>query len=94
MILQIRQTFKTDFVSVHNLWRKSHYAWLPTRSEIPKELGEELDKEHLDKLDVRDIINNISLYRFIYLRSVIANNLLKYNNLLKIFLTNIYIYFF
>ncbi|KYM88841.1 hypothetical protein ALC53_02606 [Atta colombica] len=48
----IRQTFKTDFASVHNLWRKYHYAWLPTRSEIPKELGEELDKEHLNKLDI------------------------------------------
>jgi len=68
MILQIRQTFKTDFASVYNLWRKNHYAWLPTRSEIPKELGEELDQEHLNKLDVRGIINNISLCCFIYLR--------------------------
>ncbi|TGZ51300.1 Uncharacterized protein DBV15_07778 [Temnothorax longispinosus] len=48
----IRQTFKTDFGSVHNLWRKNHYAWLPTRSEIPKELGEELDKKHLEKLEI------------------------------------------
>ncbi|XP_018395709.1 PREDICTED: uncharacterized protein LOC108774167, partial [Cyphomyrmex costatus] len=48
----IRQTFKTDFASVHNLWRKYHYTWLPTRTEIPKELGEELDKEHLNKLDI------------------------------------------
>lgn len=48
----IRQTFKTDFASVHNLWRKSHYDWLPTRTEIPKELGEELDPEHLNKLDI------------------------------------------
>ncbi|KAL0130020.1 hypothetical protein PUN28_001955 [Cardiocondyla obscurior] len=48
----IRQTFKTNFVSVHNLWKKNHYAWLSTRSEIPKELGEELNKEYLDKLDI------------------------------------------
>ncbi|XP_011878734.1 PREDICTED: uncharacterized protein LOC105568007 [Vollenhovia emeryi] len=48
----IRQTFKTDFASVHNLWRKNHYAWLPTRSEIPKELGEELDQKHLEKLEI------------------------------------------
>ncbi|XP_011158053.1 uncharacterized protein LOC105194690 [Solenopsis invicta] len=48
----IRQTFKTDFASLHNLWRKNHYAWLPTRSEIPKELGEELDEMHLDTLDI------------------------------------------
>jgi len=72
MILQIRQTFKTDFVSVYNLWRKNHYAWLPTRSEIPKELGDELDQEHLNKLDVRGTINNISLLVALFICVVIA----------------------
>lgn len=82
MILQIRQTFKTDFASVHNLWRKYHYAWLPTRSEIPKELGEELDKEHLNKLDVRYQL----VYVVLSVCVVTVYNLLQYNNLLEIYI--------
>ncbi|XP_018406254.1 PREDICTED: uncharacterized protein LOC108782472 [Cyphomyrmex costatus] len=49
----IRQIFKTNEVAcVLKLWRQHHYTWLPTRIEIPKELGEKLDNEHLNKLDI------------------------------------------
>lgn len=55
MYVQIKQTFNTDFADLHSEWKHNHYDWLPGLSEIPKQLGEQLDQEYLDKLEVRAV---------------------------------------
>ncbi|KAJ8688085.1 hypothetical protein QAD02_023880, partial [Eretmocerus hayati] len=51
----IKRTFGSDFGPHHLLWRGNHYEWLPSSKQIPKSLGEQLDQEFLDKLEVRMI---------------------------------------
>lgn len=50
---QIKRTFNTDFADLHSTWKDNHYDWLPGLKEIPKQLGEHLAQEYLDKLEVR-----------------------------------------
>lgn len=38
---------------MHATWKDSHYDWLPGLNEIPKHLGEKLDEEYLNTLEVR-----------------------------------------
>lgn len=52
VILQARKTFNIDFADLHSSFRNSHYDWLPGQQQIPKELGEQLEQEFLDKLEV------------------------------------------
>ncbi|XP_014231965.1 uncharacterized protein LOC106655883 isoform X4 [Trichogramma pretiosum] len=49
----IKRTFGTDFKDLHLTWKDNHYDWLPGLAQIPKQLGEPLGLDYLDKLDVR-----------------------------------------
>ncbi|XP_016836702.1 uncharacterized protein LOC100678690 isoform X2 [Nasonia vitripennis] len=49
----IKRTFNTDYADLHLTWKDNHYDWLPGPKQIPKQLGQQLDKEFLDKLEVR-----------------------------------------
>ncbi|XP_066598439.1 uncharacterized protein [Prorops nasuta] len=48
----IRRTFNTDFSDLHSTWKDNHYDWLPGPEQIPKKLGEQLDQEFLDRLEL------------------------------------------
>ncbi|XP_043267715.1 uncharacterized protein [Venturia canescens] len=49
----IKRTFSTDLQDMHTNWKNNHYDWLPGLNEIPKHLGESLDSEYLQKLEIR-----------------------------------------
>lgn len=49
----IKRTFNTDYADLHLTWKDNHYDWLPGPKQIPKQLGEQLDQEFLNKLEVR-----------------------------------------
>lgn len=46
----IKETFKTDFNSIHEMLIKKHLHWLP--SSIPKDLEEPLNQQYLESLDL------------------------------------------
>lgn len=48
----IKRTFNIDFADLHSQWKNSHYEWLPSNTEIPKQLGEQLEQEYLDSLEL------------------------------------------
>ncbi|KAG7190453.1 hypothetical protein KM043_006557 [Ampulex compressa] len=48
----VKRTFNIDYDDMHSTWKDNHYDWLPGPREIPKQLGEKLDKEYLDKLEL------------------------------------------
>ena len=52
ILLQARRTYKIDFADLHSTFKDQHYDWLPGPNEIPKELGENLNQEYLDRLEV------------------------------------------
>lgn len=47
-----RRTYKIDFADLHSTFKDQHYDWLPGPNEIPKELGENLNQEYLDRLEL------------------------------------------
>ncbi|KOC70503.1 hypothetical protein WH47_00648 [Habropoda laboriosa] len=47
-----KQTFNIDFADLHSTFKDHHYDWLPGTKEIPKQLGEQLEQEYLDKLEL------------------------------------------
>ena len=42
--------------SHHDKWGNKRYSWLPTREEIPKNLGEIPTIAHLQDLDVSNLL--------------------------------------
>lgn len=58
----VRRTFNIEFADLHSSYRDSHYDWLPGPMEIPKQLGEQLDKEYLDRLDLDTALMNAYEY--------------------------------
>lgn len=52
---QIKRTFSTDFEAMRTNWKNNRYDWLPGPNEIPKQLGEILDPEYLQKLEIRSV---------------------------------------
>ncbi|CAL7945651.1 unnamed protein product [Xylocopa violacea] len=57
-----RRTFNIDFADLHSTFKDNHYDWLPGPKEIPKQLGEQLDQEYLDKLDLDTALINAYEY--------------------------------
>ncbi|KAJ1525923.1 hypothetical protein ONE63_009111 [Megalurothrips usitatus] len=60
----VEETFQKDYEEHHNMWKiYKYHEWLPA---IPKELGENVKKEHLQKqkLDValKDIYKYLQMY--------------------------------
>ncbi|XP_014206742.1 uncharacterized protein LOC106638192 [Copidosoma floridanum] len=51
----VKRTFNTDLADLHATWKDNHYGWLPGPKQIPKQLGEHLDPEFRDKLEIRMI---------------------------------------
>ncbi|CAK9830578.1 hypothetical protein ANTRET_LOCUS7727 [Anthophora retusa] len=47
-----KRTFNIDFADLHSTFKDHHYDWLPGSKEIPKQLGEQLGQEYLDKLEL------------------------------------------
>ncbi|PBC31840.1 hypothetical protein APICC_06334 [Apis cerana cerana] len=47
-----KRTYKIDFADLHSTFKDQHYDWLPGPNEIPKELGENLNQEYLDRLEL------------------------------------------
>ncbi|XP_024947461.1 uncharacterized protein LOC107274437 isoform X2 [Cephus cinctus] len=58
----IKQTFNTDFADLHSAWKNNHYDWLPGETDIPKQLGQQLDKNFLDKLQLDTALLNAYEY--------------------------------
>lgn len=48
----VRRTFNTDFEDWRTSFKDSQYDWLPGPKEIPKQLGQQLDQEYLDRLEL------------------------------------------
>ncbi|XP_047350817.1 uncharacterized protein LOC124949577 isoform X2 [Vespa velutina] len=48
----IKRTFKVDFADWHLQWKDNHYDWLPSKKDIPKQLGEQLQQQYLDSLEL------------------------------------------
>ncbi|XP_014276309.1 uncharacterized protein [Halyomorpha halys] len=46
----VRKTFKQDMRTHHSTWLTTRYPWLPSKSDIPKELGELTPSMHFDEL--------------------------------------------
>uniref|UniRef100_A0ABD2WI94 Uncharacterized protein n=1 Tax=Trichogramma kaykai TaxID=54128 RepID=A0ABD2WI94_9HYME len=59
----IKRTFGTDFKDLHLTWKDNHYDWLPGLAQIPKQLGEPLGLDYLDKLDVRMVARQCTAQR-------------------------------
>ncbi|XP_076669287.1 uncharacterized protein LOC143369349 [Andrena cerasifolii] len=47
-----KRIFNIDFADLHSTFKDNHYDWLPGQKEIPKQLGEQLDQEFLDRLEL------------------------------------------
>ncbi|XP_076638884.1 uncharacterized protein LOC143350800 [Colletes latitarsis] len=47
-----RRIFNIDYADLHSTFIDHHYDWLPGWREIPKNLGEQLNQEYLDKLEL------------------------------------------
>ncbi|XP_034179023.1 uncharacterized protein LOC117603719 [Osmia lignaria lignaria] len=47
-----KRTFNIDFADLHSTFKDNRYDWLPGLNEIPKQLGEMLDQEYLDRLEL------------------------------------------
>ncbi|KAL7292914.1 hypothetical protein TKK_0013581 [Trichogramma kaykai] len=58
----IKRTFGTDFKDLHLTWKDNHYDWLPGLAQIPKQLGEPLGLDYLDKLDLDNALLNVYEY--------------------------------
>ncbi|KAK0159813.1 hypothetical protein PV327_010886 [Microctonus hyperodae] len=56
---------------VHTMWKNSHYDWLPNQKAIPKQLGEHLPKEYLDKLNPEELDRILlDIYQYLQLYAV------------------------
>ena len=52
-LFQVKKTFmEPNWWSHHDKWGNKRYSWLPTRDEIPKNLGERPTIAHLQDLEV------------------------------------------
>lgn len=47
-----RRIFNIDFADLLSTFKDHHYDWLPGLREIPKQLGEQLDQDYLDQLEL------------------------------------------
>ncbi|XP_077295905.1 uncharacterized protein LOC143918082 isoform X2 [Arctopsyche grandis] len=47
----VKKTFKVNFDEHNNAWKHSKYDWLPSKVQIPKDLGEAVPAEHLKSLN-------------------------------------------
>ncbi|XP_078047666.1 uncharacterized protein LOC144475543 [Augochlora pura] len=47
-----KRTFNVDFEEILSSFKDSHYDWLPGPREIPKQLGQQLEPEYLDRLEL------------------------------------------
>ena len=57
LIMQVKKTFmEPNWWSHHDKWGNKRYSWLPTREEIPKNLGEIPTIAHLQDLDVSNLL--------------------------------------
>ncbi|XP_034946628.1 uncharacterized protein [Chelonus insularis] len=54
----VKKTFHTTLNDVHSTWKDNHYDWLPGSKDIPKQLGEQLTKEYLNKLELDTALLN------------------------------------
>lgn len=57
-----KKTFNIDFDDLHALFKESQYDWLPGTTEIPKQLGQQLDKAYLDRLELDTALINAYEY--------------------------------
>ncbi|XP_033219441.1 uncharacterized protein LOC117174433 [Belonocnema kinseyi] len=51
----IKEMFTTNFDDLHTSWKSNRYDWLPGLREIPKQLGEALSQDYLNKLEIRNL---------------------------------------
>lgn len=57
-----KSIFNIDFADLHSTFKDHHYDWLPGSREIPKQLGEQLEKEYLDKLELDTALVDVYEY--------------------------------
>ncbi|XP_076751572.1 uncharacterized protein LOC143423850 [Xylocopa sonorina] len=57
-----QRMFNTDVAELQSTFKDTHYDWLPGPKEIPKQLGEQLDQEYLDRLDLDTALINAYEY--------------------------------
>ncbi|XP_008552705.1 uncharacterized protein LOC103574919 isoform X2 [Microplitis demolitor] len=58
----VKASFSSSMNSMHSSWKHYRYDWLPGFEEIPKQLGEKLSKEYLNKLEIDDALLNTYEY--------------------------------
>ncbi|KAK3919377.1 hypothetical protein KUF71_008504 [Frankliniella fusca] len=58
-VAYVEDTFQKEYSDHHNLWKSYKYDWLP---DIPKELGDKVDDEHLQKQKLEVALKDIYLY--------------------------------
>lgn len=54
----IKKTFNADFVEFHDSWKSRRYDWLPSIDVIPKNLGDNLDEQFLNHLQLEAVLLN------------------------------------
>lgn len=52
LYLQVLRTFSIEFEKHHINWKSAKYGWLAQEVLIPKELGEKIPLEKLQKMEV------------------------------------------
>lgn len=58
----VQKTFNLKLESHHNDWKGVHYDWLPSPQELPKNLGEPTEEEHLGKVELNEALQNTYEY--------------------------------
>lgn len=58
----VQKTFNVEINSHHDMWKGVHYDWLPSPQELPKNLGEPTQDEHLGKLELNEALRDTYEY--------------------------------
>jgi hypothetical protein len=55
----VYDNFNLDFQVIHDMNRDNTYDWLPSKEDIPKELGQSTDQEHLKSLELSETMKKL-----------------------------------
>ncbi|XP_065206148.1 uncharacterized protein LOC135835691 isoform X2 [Planococcus citri] len=59
----VMRTFSVDFEKHHSNWKSAKYGWLAQEVILPKELGEKLSSDNLQKMELDD--ESIKIYGYL-----------------------------
>lgn len=58
----VLKTFNVELGPHHDMWKDIHYDWLPSVEQLPKNLGEPTQEEHLGKLELNEALRDTYEY--------------------------------